>query len=441
MTLKRFSLSPFLSKQGASQEPPKSTNERAISPLISGKELSASKAGGYALPSASSSDGRWAGLSATLLGMLMLLLGASGCQSHPQRSFEIKGQVLDGADTTLYLTEVLETLRIVDSVRTDSKGYFSLIYPIQQDSILYRLGRGKQGVVFRADSAQQIRLSFRLAQPAGSCHIEGGASNQALMRIQQATQKVEDSIERITELCRRGEMTLAEGNEQIGKLVEAHKQRLSEQYVYPNPSSLEAYFVLLQNLNGGQELYPIDFFAPATIDLHSFGSVASAYEVFKPEHPYTKGLKNKALQLIKIDKQRKGVPYEALLEQAEERAFPALTLIDNQGEEQSLEQVANAHPRVLIAFVSFAMEGMPNFIAELNQLYVHQSAPRTEVYMVSYDRDIDQWMQATRRLPWLNVYDVQQSSVIPFNVTQLPQVYLLQQGTMRRIANLKEAFR
>lgn len=368
-----------------------------------------------------------------------LLLGS--CSRSSQRSFEVQGVVEDGADTTLYLTEVLEALRVVDSVRTDSKGHFSLRYAIEQDSILYRLGRGNRGVVFRADSADKITLSFRLDNSLGSCLLKGKASNEALMQIQQATQVVEDKIERITQQCRVGEMSLAEGNEQIAALVEAHKKHLSEKYIYPRPSSLEAYFVLLQTLNGGQTLYPIDFFAPSTIDLHSFGYVASAYEAFKPEHPYTKGLKNRALQLIKIDKQRRGMPYDKLLEQAEEREFPPLKLIDNRGEEQDLEQVVAQNARVLLAFVSFSMEGMPSFIAELNRRYSQQSEPRTEVYMVSFDRDMSQWMQATRKLPWLNVYDAQQTSVVPFNVTQLPQLYLLQQGSMQRIGSLKEGFR
>lgn len=376
-----------------------------------------------------------------LLPFALLLLTMGACTSSSSRSFELSGVVRDGADTTLYLSEILDAVRIVDSIRTDSEGRFSLNYEIRYDSILYRIGRGNEGVVFRADSGERVSLSFLLSNPSGSCRITGNKGNEALTQIQHATRKVEDSIERITQQCRSGEMSLSQGNEQIGLLVAAHKKHLSERFIYPNAASLEAYFVLLQTLNGTWEIFPIDFFQPEPVDLHSFGSIASAFEAFKPEHPYTKGVKNKALQLIKIERQRKGLSPNNLLEQAEVRDFPALRLIDNQGNEQNLEEIASQHSKVLLVFVSFAMEGMPDFIATLRQLYSRREYNETEVYMVSYDKDMSQWMQATRTLPWINVYDLQQSSVVPFNVTHLPQLYLLENGTMSRIERVQDAFR
>ncbi|MDY3090175.1 MAG: hypothetical protein SOW66_03540 [Porphyromonas sp.] len=62
-----------------------------------------------------------------------------------------------------------------------------------------------------------------------------------------------------------------------------------------------------------------------------------------------------------------------------------------------------------------------------------------KVYEVSLDNDTYYWRNAVRTLPWACVQDAEGKAANNYNVQTLPSVFLIEDGSIRRLDKPEEA--
>ena len=101
----------------------------------------------------------------------ILLLAACG-----KASFKVEGNITDANDSILYLENMaLDGPQVVDSVKLDATGDFSLSASIPEDAPeFYRLRIGQQIVNFCVDSIAVVKVKASYPTMSSNYEIEGG---------------------------------------------------------------------------------------------------------------------------------------------------------------------------------------------------------------------------------------------------------------------------
>lgn len=375
-----------------------------------------------------------------LLPLLLCLPLLVACGGNSRKTFTLSGSVTNSAEKTLYLYELVDEFKFVDSVVCDSKGNFQLNTSLQQDSLIYYFGHSGNGVFFTANANDVIKVSFDYNNREQPLTIEGGGpSNKQFEGIQLITRAIDREGTRIYQQHKDGHISIGKARILVDSVLKSQKNLLFEQYILPAPNTLEAYFALLQKVANGNAIFPLDPLSPEPIDIHALGMVATAFDVHRPNSVYTQGIKREAMRAIKTNKLNKHSKLSKLLDQADQRTFPSIELPDSKGNRVNLDQLLKQHSRVGVIFVSFADEKTGSFIVELRERYNQRRDKGMELLMISYDIDIPLWRNATRTLPWVNALDQGgERTAVLYNVHSYPTMYEITPNQVRRVSSIKE---
>ena len=184
-----------------------------------------------------------------------------------------------------------------------------------------------------------------------------------------------------------------------------------------------AYYIINKNIDG-KPLYD-----PANrTDLGMMGAIANKFDVHRPGDPRTKYLKQRFLEARRAAGK---VPVADL--PVEEVDLFDIDLYDKAGKQQSLRQVAEANPVVILSFTAYGLDGSPAYNVELNRLYEKYRSQGLEIYQVAFDGDEPQWHTAASNLPWITVYNpasVGDKYLAAYNVGALPMTYIIKNGAI-----------
>lgn len=334
--------------------------------------------------------------------LVALLAVMAGCSDN---KFKVEGTVAGAADTTQMLLEVSTNgyWLIVDTVRTDAQGRFSLAAQAPEYPSIYRLRLGDKAICFPIDSLDHLTINSNLAAFATDFTVSGSEHAEQVMKIEK-------------------EAIGMAGGKATPDQIRQWKRRLAEQIV-ANPSGIVAYYAINKSIDDQPLFDPLN-----DEDLRIIGAVANSFHSFRPNDPRTNYLVN---VLIEGQKRRRAATAPVDTLQAEETSIIDIKLQDYTGQTFSLEQLADKHPVVVLNFTIYQADYSPVFNKLLNDIYTRYKARGLEIYQVSLDSDNVLWSQAAKNLPWVTVYDPQglnSQHIGVYQVMGVPTCFIIRNG-------------
>ena len=95
---------------------------------------------------------------------------------------------------------------------------------------------------------------------------------------------------------------------------------------------------------------------------------------------------------------------------------------------------------VLLDFHTFTLPESAQRILMLRELYNKYHEQGLEIYQVSLDQDEHFWKQMTQHLPWVCVRDASLQSAMSYNVTDVPEFFLINRNSQlqKRSSQMKD---
>lgn len=334
--------------------------------------------------------------------MIIAIVVLTACDGN---KFHVDGVVEGANDSTALILEQSSNGEwfILDTVKVDKNGKFSVSAPAPEVPSIYQLRCGAQVICFPIDSLDHLTINSKLPNFATDYTIAGSEHAEQVMKIDKEAMQFAG-----------GKGTEAE--------LQAWKDKLSRQIV-ADPSGIVAYYTINKYIDGKPLFDPLN-----DNDLRIIGAVANAFNSFRPNDPRTNYLVN-----LLLDGQRRrrtmSAPTDTVY--ADVTSIIDIKLQDYNGKEYSLAKVAEENRVVLLDFTIYQTEFSPQINKLLNDIYQTYHNRGLAIYQVSLDQDNVAWRQAAQNLPWITVFDplsVNSKNVGYYNVTGMPTTFIIRNG-------------
>ena len=333
--------------------------------------------------------------------MICAVVALTACNGN---KFHIDGSIDGASDTTLVLEQSSNgEWLIIDSVKVDKGGKFSISATAPQVPSIYQLRMGDQAICFPIDSLDHLTITAKMPNYATDYTIGGSEHAEQVMKIDKEAIRLAST-----------------GADEAA--MQAWKDQLARQIV-ADPSGIVAYYTINKYIGNRPLFDPMN-----DNDLRIIGAVANAFNSFRPNDPRTDYLVN-----VLLDGQRRrrsmSAPTDTVY--ADVASIIDIKLQDYNGKEHKLSQVASNNRIVLLDFTAYATEISPQMNKLLNDIYKSYHRHGLEIYQVSVDPDNVAWRESARNLPWITVYDpmgVNSKTVGAYNVTGMPTTFIIRNG-------------
>ena len=333
--------------------------------------------------------------------MICAVVALTACNGN---KFHIDGSIDGASDTTLVLEQSSNgEWLIIDSVKVDKGGKFSITATAPQVPSIYQLRMGDQAICFPIDSLDHLTITAKMPNYATDYTIGGSEHAEQVMKIDKEAIRLAST-----------------GADEAA--MQAWKDQLARQIV-ADPSGIVAYYTINKYIGNRPLFDPMN-----DNDLRIIGAVANAFNSFRPNDPRTDYLVN-----VLLDGQRRrrsmSAPTDTVY--ADVASIIDIKLQDYNGKEHKLSQVASNNRIVLLDFTAYATEISPQMNKLLNDIYKSYHSHGLEIYQVSVDPDNVAWRESARNLPWITVYDpmgVNSKTVGAYNVTGMPTTFIIRNG-------------
>lgn len=334
--------------------------------------------------------------------IILMMVAISTLTACNGNKFHIDGTIEGASDTTTLVLEQSSNGQwfLVDSVKVDKNGKFSVSAPAPEVPSIYQLRLGNQAICFPIDSLDHLTLKAKLPNLTSGYTLSGSEHAEQVMKIDQEAMRFAG-----------GKGTAAE--------LKAWKDQLARQIV-ADPSGIVAYYTINKYIDGKPLFDPLN-----DNDLRIIGAVANSFNSFRPDDPRTEYLVN-----LLLDGQRRRRAMSAANDTvyADEASLIDIKLQDYDGKEYSLSKVAAENRVVLLDFTAYTTEISPQLNKLLNDIYQAYHSRGLAIYQVSVDQDNVAWRQAAENLPWITVFDpmsINSQNIGAYNVNGIPTTFII----------------
>ncbi len=335
---------------------------------------------------------------------LMMIIAAIVLTACNGNKFHVSGTIEGASDTTIVLEQSSNgEWFIIDTVKVNKKGEFSIDATAPEVPSIYQLRMGNQAICFPIDSLDNLTINAKLPNFAMDYSLSGSEHAMQVMKIDKEA------------------MRFAGGKGSDAEL-QTWKDQLARQIV-ADPSGIVAYYTINKYINGKPLFDPMN-----DNDLRIIGAVANAFNSFRPEDPRTDYLVN---LLLDGQRRRRSMTAPTDTVYADVASIIDVKLQDYTGKEYKLSQVAADHRVVLLDFTAYGTEISPQLNKLLNDIYQSYHSHGLEIYQVSVDPDNVTWREAAKNLPWITVFDpmgINSQTVGAYNVTGIPTTFIIKGG-------------
>ena len=355
---------------------------------------------------------------------VIVALAVLGMASCSEKKFHVEGSITNAKDSVLYLENIsLMGPEVVDSVRLDADGKFSLAGAAQQAPEFYRLRIHDQIISLSIDSTETVTVNAAYPQMVSKYEVSGSDNCSKIKELALRQMQLQ---QRAIDISRNEALTVEQANDSILSIINQYKEDVKREYIFPDPSKPYAYFALFQAL--GNTL----IFNPRSNrdDIKVFAAVATSWDTYWPDAERGKNLHNIAIEGMKnvrtIDAEQSKTIDASKIQTA---GVIDIALNDNKGQQRKLTDLKGQV--VLLDFHVFAQEDSPARILALRELYNKYHTKGFEIYQVSLDSDEHFWKQQTAALPWISVRAAEESNnsfLTIYNVQTLPEFFLIDRG-------------
>jgi hypothetical protein len=354
---------------------------------------------------------------------IVLALAVLGMASCSEKKFHIEGSITNAKDSVLYLENIsLMGPEVIDSVRLDADGKFSLAGEAQQAPEFYRLRISDQIISLSIDSTETVTVNAAYPQMASQYEVSGSENCSKIKELVLLQMQLQ---QRAMAVSRSEALTVDQSNDSILAMIRQYKEDVKREYIFPDPAKPYAYFALFQALGNMLIFNPRN----NPDDIKVFAAVATSWDTFWPDAERGKNLHNIAIE---------GMKNVRTIQAEQEKTIDAskiqtagvidIQLADNKGQMRKLTDLKGQV--VLLDFHVFGQKESPARILALRELYNKYHAQGFEIYQVSLDGDEHFWKQQTAALPWISVRaDESNSSFLTiYNIQTIPEFFLIDRG-------------
>ncbi len=345
-------------------------------------------------------------------------MALAACHNHPQ--FTVEGTVEGAQDSTLYFEQMALTgLKTLDSVRLGQDGAFSFQADTMRSPEFYRLRIDDQIINVCIDSTETVRVKAQYPNMAARYEIEGSENSEKIRELALMQQEL---LRKTIALEQNRSIPVGDAQDSLSRMINSYKEEVLSKYIYREPFKAYSYFALFQTL--GRWL----IFDPQnnSEDLRVFAAVATSWDTFYPGSDRTQNLHNIVIENMK-QKQLSQIRQTEDGPEIVESGIIELNLPDNKGRQQTLGQLKGKV--VLLDFHTFTLKDSPQRMLMLRELYNKYHSQGLEIYQVSLDQDEHYWRQMTINLPWICVRDASGESAYQYNVSSLPEFFLINRNS------------
>lgn len=350
----------------------------------------------------------------------LAVLGMASCS---ERKFHVEGSITNAKDSVLYLENIgLMGPEVIDSVRLDADGRFSLAGTAQQAPEFYRLRIHDQIISLSIDSTETVTVSAAYPQMASQYEVTG-SDNCA--KIKELALRQMQLQQRAMAVSRSEALTVNESNDSILAMIRQYKDEVKREYIFPDPSKPYAYFALFQALGNTLIFNPRN----DADDIKVFAAVATSWDTYWPDAERGRNLHNIAIEGMKnVRTIAAGQSKTIDASKIQTSGVIDIVLNDNKGQLRRLTDLKGKV--VLLDFHVFGHKDSPVRILALRELYNKYHTKGFEIYQVSLDGDEHFWKQQTAALPWISVRADEDNSgfLTVYNIQTLPEYFLIDRG-------------
>lgn len=346
------------------------------------------------------------------------------CSHEPK--FVVEGVISGAQDSTLYLFHRSMTGTVLlDSAKADDNGHFSISATAPDSPDLYVLSVGRQGreyVNFSVDSTETVTINGSLPMLLLNYSVSGSAGSEKIRQLAIMHSRLQQRVYALEDHVAMAPVMMLDSLEHM---LRHYKDTLFRDYIVQEPQSAYAYYALSQKLGHRYVQLTGDIFLLGdSIDDIAYRAVATCWKQFYPESERAQQLWNMVERHInttrKVAAQQQRLIDEGRISMSN---IIDLSLPDRRGNERTLSELTGKV--VLLDFHLFASPESAARIIKLRELYDSYHDRGLEIYQVSIDTNEFQWKQATASLPWVCVFDPEQYSVMQYNVTAVPDFFLI----------------
>lgn len=345
-------------------------------------------------------------------------LAATACKPS---GFHIEGSISGAPDSMLYLEHItLEGPVTIDSVKLSEEGTFGFDAQRPETTDFYRLRIANSIINIAVDSTETIGIKAQYATMPTHYEVSG---SEACKRIKQLAVMQIGLTDKVIAIDGNRMLDRATAADSIMNLINDYKQQVIKDFIIPNTKGAEAYFALFQTLG------PYLIFDPQNNadDIKIFAAVATAWDTYHPGSLRGTHLHNVAIEGMKNERIVRAQQAKKLNPTIIKTAgLIDIELPDNKGQLRSLSQLKGQV--VLLDFHAFSMDGSPQRILMLRELYSKYHAQGLEIYQIDLDGNEHYWKQQTAQLPWISVFDaggINSRNLALYNVQQVPEFFLI----------------
>ena len=354
---------------------------------------------------------------------VVVALAVLGMASCSEKKFHVEGSITNAKDSVLYLENIsLMGPEVIDSVRLDADGKFSLAGAAQQAPEFYRLRIYDQIISLSIDSTETVTVNAAYPQMASQYEVSG---SENCSKIKELALRQMQLQQRAIAVGRNADLTVNQVNDSVLAMIRQYKDEVKRQYIFPDPSKPYAYFALFQALGNTLIFNP----RSDADDIKVFAAVATSWDTYWPDAERGKNLHNIAIEGMKNVRTIEAEQAKTIdASKIQTAGVIEIALNDNQGKLRKLTDLKGQV--VLLDFHVFAQKESPARILALRELYNKYHAKGFEIYQVSLDGDEHFWKQQTAALPWISVRVDENNSgfLTVYNIQSLPEFFLIDRG-------------
>ena len=354
---------------------------------------------------------------------VVVALAVLGMASCSEKKFHVEGTITNAKDSVLYLENIsLMGPEVVDSVRLDADGKFSLAGEAQQAPEFYRLRIYDQIISLSIDSTETVTVTAAYPQMASKYEVSGSDNCDKIKELAMRQMQLQ---QRAMAVSRSADMTVEQSNDSIMAMIRTYKDEVKRKYIFPDPSKPYAYFALFQALGNTLIFNP----RSDADDIKVFAAVATSWDTYWPDAERGKNLHNIAIEGMKNVRTMEAKQAKTIdASKIQTAGVIEIALNDNKGQLRKLTDLKGQV--VLLDFHVFAQKESPARILALRELYNKYHAKGFEIYQVSLDGDEHFWKQQTAALPWISVRVDENNSgfLTVYNIQTLPEFFLIDRG-------------
>ena len=354
---------------------------------------------------------------------VVLALAVMGMAACSEKKFHVEGSITNAKDSVLYLENIsLMGPEVIDSVRLDGDGRFSLAGEAQQAPEFYRLRIYDQIISLSIDSTETVTVNAAYPQMATQYEVSGSDNCSKIKELALRQMQLQ---QRALAVSRSEALTFQQANDSILAMVKQYKEDVKREYIFPDPAKPYAYFALFQALGNTLIFNP----RADRDDIKVFAAVATSWDTYYPDAERGKNLHNIAIEGMKNIRTIEAEQAKTIdPSKVQSSGVIDIALTDNKGRVRRLTDLKGQV--VLLDFHVFGQKESPARILGLRELYNKYHDRGFEIYQVSLDGDEHFWKQQTEALPWISVRtdETNNSFLTVYNIQTLPEFFLIDRG-------------